>query len=56
MSLVIAHGNEQLGCRFQVITNLADGCEVSALTAVVWRTPQSDLVVVLEMIFVALFD
>lgn len=54
MSLVVADSTEQLERRFEVVTNLADGRQISASITVVGRTPDSNHVLVRKMMLVAL--
>lgn len=56
VSLVIADSTEEFECRFKVFANFADGCQIAAAVAVVWRTPDCDDVLFGEVVFVAFVD
>ena len=56
VSLVIADGTEEFECRFEVFADFADGCQIAAAVAVVWRTPDCDDVLFSEVVFVAFVD
>lgn len=53
VSLIIADGAEKFECRFEVLANFADGRQIAAAVAVVWRTPDCDDVLFGEVVFVA---
>lgn len=52
--LIITHGAEQLKGGLEVVSDLADGCQVTTPVAVVGRTPDGDHVLVGKMIFISL--
>jgi hypothetical protein len=54
MSLVVADSTEQLERRFEVVTNLAHGRQISASVTIVGRTPDSNHILVRKMVLVAL--
>jgi hypothetical protein len=56
VSLIITDGTEEFECRFEVFADLADGCQIAAAVAVVWRTPDCDNVLFREVVFVAFVD
>lgn len=52
--LVIADCTEELEGGLQVVTNLTDRCQVTTSVTIVGRTPDSDDVLVREVIFITL--
>lgn len=53
MSLIVADCTEQLEGRLEVITNFTNRGQVPTAVAVVWRTPYSNHVLVVEVVFIA---
>ena len=56
VSLIVADGAEELESRFEVISNLANGGQVTTSVAVVWGTPDSHDVLVGEVILISFVD
>lgn len=56
MSLIITDGAEKFECRFEVFADFADGGQIAAAVAVVWRTPDCNDILFGEVVFVAFVD
>lgn len=56
MPQLILDRTEQLEVWLHIFVDLTHGCHIAAPVAVVWRTPDGNHILTLEVIFVALVD